>query len=239
MKYGVQLYSLRDMGGKYGLEAILKAVAEAGYDGVEFAGFYSHTPQEVKELLDKYNLEGVSAHISAWQVEENLPYIDLLGMKYVFNAGMHGELWNEKYPEAVEKHKEIVNILNKRGVEYGYHNHSHEYANGGDLVDKLTKDVPGLKIQLDLCWATHAGRNVVETMKGYEGRLQCIHVKECPETDPSTTPPPVVGEGIVDMQGAFNEAKRQGIEWAILEVESFNMPEEEYLKRSLENMKKF
>ena len=87
MKYGVQLYSLRDMGGKYGLEAILKAVADAGYDGVEFAGFYSHTPQEVKELLDKYNLEGVSAHISAWQVEENLPYIDLLGMKYVFNAG--------------------------------------------------------------------------------------------------------------------------------------------------------
>ena len=239
MKYGVQLYSLREMGGKYGLEAILKAVAEAGYDGVEFAGFYSHTPEEVKMLLDKYNLVGVSAHIPAWAIEENLPYIDAIGMKYVFNAGMHGEWWDEDYQKAIDYHKNAVEILNKRGIEYGYHNHAHEYANGGDLVDRLTKDVPGLKIQLDLCWATYGGRNVVETMKEYEGRLQCIHVKECPATNPSITPPPVVGEGIVDMQGAFNEAKRQGIEWGILEVESFNMPEEEYLRKSLENMKKF
>ena len=57
MKYGVQLYSLRNIGKANGLEAILKTVADAGYDGVEFAGFYGHTPEEVKALCEKYNIE--------------------------------------------------------------------------------------------------------------------------------------------------------------------------------------
>ena len=40
------------------------------------------------------------------------------------------------------------------------------------------------------------------------------------------------------MAGAFKEAKRQGLEWGVLEVEQFNMPESEYLVKSLENIKK-
>ena len=49
----------------------------------------------------------------------------------------------------------------------------------------------------------------------------------------------MVGEGAVDMPAVFDEANRQGIEWAVLEVEKFPCGEEEYLRRSLENMKKF
>ena len=84
MKFGVQLYSLREMAEREGAEAVLKAVSEAGYDGVEFAGFYGKTPEEMKALLEKYKLIPVSAHIGAGAVEENLPYIDALGIRYVF-----------------------------------------------------------------------------------------------------------------------------------------------------------
>ena len=63
--------------------------------------------------------------------------------------------------------------------------------------------------------------------------------KELGNGNPHTEAPPVVGEGVVDMVGAFKEAKRQGIEWAILEVEQFNIPETEYIEKSIINMKKW
>ena len=59
MKYGVQLYSLRETAEREGAEKILQMVSEAGYDGVEFAGFYGRTPEEMKELLKKYKLVGI------------------------------------------------------------------------------------------------------------------------------------------------------------------------------------
>jgi sugar phosphate isomerase/epimerase len=238
MKYGVQLYSLREVVESKGLEEALKMVSLAGYDGVEFAGFYGHTPEEVKALLEKYNLEGVSAHIQAEGVEENLEYIKTLNIKTVFTAGLWYDHWyEENYPETVRKHKKVLDLLNGIGVGFGYHNHAHEYENGQDLVAKITNDVEGMKIEIDLCWATYAGRNVVETMRSYENKLETIHIKELPEGDPHSPPPPV-GEGLVDMKGAIQEAKRQGLEWGILEVEGFNMPEFEYLSKSLENIKK-
>lgn len=239
MKYGVQLYSLREIGNKYGMDAMLKTVAEAGYDGVEFAGFYGLTPNEVKSLCEKYNLIPYSAHIQADDVEKNLDYIKTLGMKVVYTPGIFGDNWDDdKYSETVEKHIKICNMLKEIGVEFGYHNHAFEFESGKDLINKITTDVEGMKIELDLCWATCGGQNVVEKMKEYKVRLKCIHIKECPDGDAYKLPPPVVGEGIVDMKGAFKEAANQGIDWGVLEVEIFDMPEIEYLKKSLDNIKK-
>ena len=237
MKYGVQLYSLREIGEKDGLEAILKIVSEAGYEGVEFAGFYGESPENVKRLLEKYNLKAVSAHISAGEVEKNLPYVKTLGLKYVFTAGIWGDAWeDENYPNTVAEHKKALKILNDIGVEFGYHNHSHEFANGQDLIKKITDDVPGMRVELDLCWATYGGRNVVETMKEYGDKMLCIHIKELSKDAKGNAP--IVGEGAVDMYGAFKTANEQNLEWGILEVEGYGMPEIDYLKKSLENIKK-
>ena len=237
MKCGIQLYSIRKIGSEQGLEAMLKMVSEAGYDGVEFAGFYGHTPLEVKALCEKYNLIPYSAHIKAHEIEENLEYIKTLGIKVIYTPGIWKDAWAQNYEEELELNKKAFNMLKEIGVEYGYHNHAHEYADGQDLVDKLTTEIEGMKIELDLGWASFAGLNVVEKMKDYDGRLKCIHIKELGNGNPHTEAPPVVGEGVVDMKGAFDEAKRQGLEWGVLEVEAFNMPEMEYITRSIKNIK--
>ena len=62
MKFCVQLYSLRDIAQQKGAEGALAAVAAAGYDGVEFAGFYGMTAAALRELLDRYSLVALSAH---------------------------------------------------------------------------------------------------------------------------------------------------------------------------------
>ena len=58
MKYGLQLYSVRDITEK-DIEYAMKETAAMGYSFVEFAGFQGKTPEEIKSYLDKYNL-GVS-----------------------------------------------------------------------------------------------------------------------------------------------------------------------------------
>ena len=240
MKYGIQLYSLREIGSKQGLEELLKMVSKAGYDGVEFAGFYGHTPLEVKALCEKYNIIPYSAHLKAEEVEANLEYIKTLGFKIVFTPGIWKDLWlEENYPSTLELQKKASEMLKEIGVEFGYHNHAHEYADGNELVNKITTAVEGMKVELDIGWATFAGLDVVAKMQEYEGKLKAIHVKELGNGNPHTEAPPVVGEGVVDMVGAFKEAKRQGIEWAILEVEQFNIPEKEYIEKSILNMKKW
>lgn len=149
MKYGVQLYSLRETAGRDGAEEVLRRVSEAGYDGVEFAGFYGKTPEEMKALLEKSQLVGISAHIRPEAIEESLPFIDALGIKYVFIpwVGVAEFEEPEKYAALIESTKKAKAILDARGVGFGYHNHAHEFENGRDYVGKILKDVDGLKAE--------------------------------------------------------------------------------------------
>ena len=121
---------------------------------------------------------------------------------------------------------------------FGYHNHAHEFENGRDYLKKITDDVAGLKAELDVFWATVAGLDAVGKMKELEGKLAFVHIKEAAKENAREAAQPVVGEGAVGMPAVFAEAKRQGIEWAVLEVEKFPCGEQEYLSRSFENMKK-
>ena len=62
MKYGLQLYSVRDVTEKNLAEA-LRAVADLGYASVEFAGFFGHSAEEVKRLLAQNGLAVNGAHL--------------------------------------------------------------------------------------------------------------------------------------------------------------------------------
>jgi sugar phosphate isomerase/epimerase len=63
----------------------LQQVAAAGYQEVEAAGFFNHTPQQVKQAMQKAGLRCVSAHY---------PYTDLnrdLGSTIAFNKELGGQ----------------------------------------------------------------------------------------------------------------------------------------------------
>ena len=69
MQSGVQLYSLREFIQTNGLEPALSIIAEAGFTGVEFAGFYGKTAEEIQSLLNRYHLHAISAHVGADAIE--------------------------------------------------------------------------------------------------------------------------------------------------------------------------
>lgn len=238
MKLGVQLYSLRNQIKEHGVEEVLKMVAKAGYSCVEFAGFYGLTPKEMKALLDKYHLEGISAHINIDEIIPQLDYIDEIGIKSVYIPWMSGDDLKNNMDALVEQIKTVKKELDKRGVVFGYHNHDQEYKNGEDLVKQLLDKTEGFYSEIDTYWVKMAGLDPVEKMKEYGDRLKCLHIKELKTVGVKTDPNPVVGEGCVGFKEIFDLGNKMGIQLAILEVEGFPCEPAEYLKRSYENMKK-
>lgn len=239
MKFGVQLYSLRKEIEKVGLEPVLKMVADAGYDCVEFAGFYDLTPTEVKNLLDKYGLEGVSAHIGIDKITEQLDYIDVIGIKSVYIPWVGFDELNTDLDGLVAKINAVKPELEKRNVIFGYHNHAHEYTDGKDLIYDLLSKTENFYSEIDTFWVKVAGLEPVDMMKKYGNRLACLHIKELANSGDRKDPNPVVGEGSVGFEKVFALANEMGINLAVLEVEGFPCDAPTYLKKSYQNMKKF
>src|SRR5579864_7105688 len=61
---GLQLYSVRDVLGK-DFEGTLKKVAEMGFEGVEFAGYYNKDAATIRKILDDLNLKAAGTHSGA------------------------------------------------------------------------------------------------------------------------------------------------------------------------------
>lgn len=239
MKIGVQLYSLRGQIAGAGLEPVLKMVSEAGFDCVEFAGFYGHSPEEIKQLLDKYGLEGISAHGTPDELPSIIPYIPVVGIRSVYVSYVPYERLVEDLPGVITQIKGIAPELAKAGVRFGYHNHAHEFSNGGDLVWDIMQEIDGFTSELDTFWVTAAGLDPVDVMKKYGKRLSALHIKEMGNGENGASDVcPVVGEGIIDFPRVFDTANEMGIDLAILEAETMACEPAEYLKRSCENMKR-
>src|SRR5438105_11085129 len=62
LQVGLQLYAVRDDCAK-DLPGVLKAVAKMGYTGVEFAGYYGRSAQELRAMLDEDGLKCYGTHI--------------------------------------------------------------------------------------------------------------------------------------------------------------------------------
>ena len=244
-RFGIQLYSVKDEIKEYGLDTVLAEIKAAGYDCVEFAGFYGLTPEEMKATLDKHGLKGVSAHMPASAVAENLPYIDTIGIESVYVAWMGADsLFGEKHAAAVEEIKAAKALLDERGVIFGYHNHAHEYKDGKDGVYRLITEIDGYTAQLDLFWAKAADRDPMYFMKKYGAKLSCLHIKDLDKNwkfgeSAGAYPCAIIGEGQADCEASMKLALDMGIDLFILEVEGFPCDYKEYLKKSCDNMKKF
>ena len=62
IKLGYQIYSAREEAEK-DFDAVCAKLKEFGYDGVEFAGFYGYSAEDIIAVLKKYDLAAVSSHV--------------------------------------------------------------------------------------------------------------------------------------------------------------------------------
>lgn len=182
MEYGIQMYSVRDLT-KDNLDEALKQVAQLGYKFVEFAGFFGHSAQKVKDMLDKYGLKVSGTH-TGWQevaehFEETVAYHKIIGNHNIIVPGC--DLSDQKkLDDFVEMANKFQPMLEKEGISFGYHNHAHEFkpnVDGSMIHDQLVYRT-NLNIEIDTYWAYVGMGHPIELMERLKDRLKVIHIKD-------------------------------------------------------------
>ena len=120
-----------------------------GYEYVEFAGYYDKTAEEIKAILDKYNLKAISVHQSytafiGEDAQKNVDFIKTLGVKYAAIPWMGKEKHkgSDDYEKALTEIKEAAKNLKDSGIQLLYHNHDFEFEkyDGKFLLEWLLED---------------------------------------------------------------------------------------------------
>lgn len=211
MEYGIQMYSVRDLA-KEDLFKALEKMAEIGYRKIEFAGFFGHSAEEVKEELSKLSLTVSGTHSSYAELvtdfEETVRYHKALGNTEYIIPGADLST-KEKLDAFIENVNRIQPLLEKEGICLSYHNHAHEFRPNEDgliIYDELLERT-SLNLEIDTYWAYVGGKDPVAMMEELKDRLRFIHIKDG-SCDGEGKP---LGLGTAPVDAVYEKAVQMGI----------------------------
>lgn len=246
-RIAVQLYSIRDECSKNFAEAI-KAVAEMGYEGVEFAGFYGWAAESLRDLLKELGLRVAGAHIGiesliGEELEKTIGFHKTLGNENLIIPGLPENMRNSKqaWLRTAELFNQISDKLKSRDLRVGYHNHTIEFQkfDGETALNIFFKNtVPDVIMQIDTGHVLRAGLSsdeLLELIRHFQGRVLTIHVKEYSSKDREA----LIGEGDIKWRDLLELCEMVGkTKWFIIEQETYKYPPLECIRRDLENLRK-
>ncbi|ARI76292.1 sugar phosphate isomerase/epimerase family protein [Halobacillus mangrovi] len=237
---GLQLYSLKELTEKDFL-GTLKRVGEAGYDGVEFAGYYGTSSRTLNEALEEYGLKTVGSHIGIEDLEENLDRV----MDYSLEIGNPSIICPglpEEYRNSADAYKRMAELFNRvgerckeNGLVFGYHNHDFEFQTIEEktglqyLIDETEKDL--VFFELDTYWAEVCGVRSVDLIKQLKNRCKWLHLKDMNNWKEKRNVE--VGSGIMNFPEIVSAGQSQGVEWYTVEQEAFDIDQMESVEISL------
>lgn len=249
---GLQLYSIRDDMAK-DFKGTLQKVKDMGYDGVEFAGLYDNTPEQVKAMCDEIGLVPVSAHVPLADMIADIDKViadyKTIGCQYIVVPYVTEERrpGGELFMQMVDEIRTIGQKVKDAGMTLLYHNHDFEFTkleDGQYGLDYLYANVPAdlLQTELDECWVKYSGEDPVAYLKKYAGRSPLVHIKDFyaegkQEGDPyaliglnegeqkkaGTFEFRPLGEGLQDIPAIIKAAEESGSKWLIVEQDDPSM----------------
>lgn len=227
MRGAVQLYTLRRV--VEPLPELLSRVADAGYEGVEFAGLDQLGLRPVAEALGKTELEPVGAHVTHDRLQaeraEVVRELRTIGCERVVIPAVHEEHFGDA--DSVNRMATRLSALGGRldadGRQLLYHNHEYEFGDlpvdAGQATERDAFDLfveragDGLAFEFDVGWAVAAGRDPAAVLSRLDGQVPLVHLKDVDEDGQPVEP----GEGIVDLIACAEAAREAGAEWLVYE----------------------
>jgi len=226
---GIQLYSIREEMAK-DLLGMIDKVAEMGYSGAQFAGFFDHSAEDVKARMDQAGIKPAGAHVQIDQLrnqfDETLKYHETIGNKSIIVPFLPEDMrtTEDDFKRTAELFDEIGKKANVAGFSIGYHNHDFEFKtfNGKTGLDILFEntDPNHLKMELDCFWAAYSDHDPVEIIEKYGERVVSLHIKDLKLEDdkPVSTE---LGTGTLDLEAYMQAGNKNNAKWFIVEQEQF------------------
>ena len=188
MSIALQVFSIREEAEK-DFRGTMKQVKEMGYDGVELAGLYNYSPEEIRDILAETGLKPISAHVPYQtliaDMEGTIRQYVTIGCPYIVIPYLTEEHRPgcDNFDEVIENIKKIGKLCKEQNVVLLYHNHDFEFIkmnNGQYGLDYLYEKVAAeyLQTEIDTCWVGVSGLDPAEYVKKYTGRAPIVHLKD-------------------------------------------------------------
>ncbi len=247
----LQLYSVRHALAD-DLRGTLQAVADMGYDGVEFAGAPTHPAAELRQILDDVGLVCCGWHTPFSLVQDDalegtIAYNQTLGNPNVIVPGIPAELrqTRDDWLKLAGVFDALASRLAPHGMATGYHNHHVEFQplDGERPWDTFFGHTdPAVIMQLDTGNAVYGGADVVDLIRRYPDRAVTVHLKPYSRTAGATDPHagfrPLIGEDETPWDELFDACETVGgTRWYIVEYESDAYPPLEAVDRCLQALR--
>jgi len=245
---GLELYSVRDEL-KKDPEGTVRAVAQMGYQGVEFYAPYfewSETQtKQMRKLLDDLGIRCFSTHndssyLSSEKIGRARDMNLILGSKYVVMASSNPKPGLDGWKAVADALNTAAEQLESSGLKAGYHNHQKEFTpvenqRPIEILAKNTK--PSVMLQLDVGTCVEAGSDPVKWIRANPGRIRSLHLKDW-SPDPDKGYKVLFGEGAAKWKDIFEASESSGgVEYYLIEQEGSRFSELETARRCLQSFR--
>lgn len=237
---GVQLYSVREAC-KTDFPGTLAALAQMGYRGVEFAGYWGRSAAEIRRMLDDHGLVACGSHTPSEAIQPDklaatIEFNQTIGNHFIIVPDMSGKtraVWLKK----AEYFNSVADQLKPLGLSIGYHSHFHDFhpVEGETAWDIFGENThPEVILQLDTSNCVDGGGDPIASLRKFPGRTRSIHIKPN-----GGGPESVIGEDKIDWPTVFEICETTGgTQWYVMEHESSHQPVET-MRRTFAALQKF
>ena len=241
----LQLYSVRKEAAQ-DLMGVLGKVAAMGYDGVEFAGYYDHSPEAIRAKLDEVSLKAEGTHtpwdaLQPGRFDETVAIHKVLGCDYVIVPWIPKEKRNspESCMATAREWTETTRKLADVGLRFGFHAHADDMTpleGGKSAYYLLAENTPeDFIMQYDTANGMSGGADPVQPILDFPGRNVSLHLKGYSKT---TGHGAIIGEDDIPWNRVFKAAENGGgTIWYVIEHEDETIAPMEAVDRCLKNVR--
>ncbi len=248
-RIGAQFFTIRNFCKTLeGFDESCRKVSEMGYKVVQLSGIGNFTGEEVKAVLDKYNLVCACTHRAPQNylehLEEEIEFHKTIGCKICglgsMVEGIQSDSPEKDGIEIVERFAKnfgpVCEKLAEHGLVFAYHNHGFEFVkiNGRylfeELFDRMQYD--NFKLILDVYWLSSVGVDPAKFIKKYKDKIACLHYKDLKVVKHKVQTYAEVGQGNLDWDEIIEASKNSSTEFALVEQDECDKDPFEALKIS-------
>jgi sugar phosphate isomerase/epimerase len=223
MNIALQLYTLKDLIEKNGIEYVLGHVFEIGYEGVEL---YTPIP---KRIIERSELKVVGCVIDFRTLKHNtakvFEYCASVKCPTVSISGFSDQELNSKTIDDVEQ---VLDLSDDFNIELLYHIHGNEFKE--NFIYKFLSSCK-IKIEPDIYWL-YLATDYLQFLEQYSQRCVYVHLRDIDTTGAGTE----IGTGIINIDEVIRILK-DTCKWYVVEQEEFKMNKIESIKKSFEQLR--
>lgn len=243
-KLGLQLYTVKDAAAK-DLIGTIKAVGSMGYEGVEFAGYFDHTPAVLRDTVAQAGMACAATHILLDEIEADTDRVVAetteLGCPTVICPFIKRDQRTSvaDWRKIASRMNDTGRRLADAGLRFLYHHHNFDFdpiegTTGMEiLLANLDRSVVGF--ELDVYWVEATGNSALEFYNAHHAMIPSIHFKNMKDRESKVDTE--IRSGVLDLGAIATSAITHGAQWLVVEQEKFDMDPMESARVNLQHLR--